>query len=65
MKPTYEELLAFTKWAQTLQPEALRIMQENNFVIDNLKDPMQKLAFSFYSDLCEIEMKARHLLEDE
>jgi len=40
-------------------------MQENNFVIDNLKDPMQKLAFSFYSDLCEIEMKARHLLEDE
>ena len=65
MKPTYEELEAFAKWAQQKQPEALAIMEKHRFILDNLDDPMQKLAFTFYTSLVEIEMKARHMFEDE
>jgi hypothetical protein len=65
MKPTYEELEAFARWAQQKQPEALAIMEKHGLKIDNLKDPMQKLAFTFYTSLVEIEMKARHMFEDE
>jgi hypothetical protein len=63
-EPTYKELVRFARWAQSLQPNALRIMQENGLVIDNLDDPMQKLAFTFYTDLCEIELKVRQLFDE-
>lgn len=65
LEPSYDELVKFALWAQERQGIALRIMQEHGFVLDNLKEPMQKLAFTFYTDLCEIEMKARHLFEAE
>jgi hypothetical protein len=61
MKPTYKELAEFAKWAQHFQPDALRIMDENHLVIDNLHDPMQKLAFTFYTNLVEIAKKSEGL----
>jgi len=61
MKPTYEELEAFARWVQMKQPEALAMMQKNGFVLDNLKDPMQKLAFTLYTDLVEIESRVRDM----
>ena len=39
-------------------------MRQHNLVIDNLNDPMQKLAFTFYTDLCEIDSKVRHLFQE-
>jgi hypothetical protein len=65
MKPTYEELEAFARWAQQKQPNALRIMQENHIKIKNLKDPMEKLAFTFYTDLVEIESRVREMFGEE
>lgn len=61
MKPTYEELEAFARWAQLKQPHALEIMRHHGYVLDNLDDRMQKLAFTFYSELCEIESRARDM----
>lgn len=62
--PPYEELAKFAYWSQQFQTDALRIMRENGLVLDNLHDPMQKLAFTFYTDLCEIEQKSRQMFED-
>ena len=59
-----KELEEFAQWAQTLQLKSLKIMELHNIVIDDLNDPMQKLAFTFYSELCEIEQKARRILEE-
>lgn len=63
-KPTYEELENLAKWAQTLQPEALAIMRREGFVLDDLNDRWQKLAFTLYSSLCELESKSRYLFEE-
>ena len=70
MKPTYDELVEFARWAQKKQPEALEVWRKHGFVYNNddMNDPIgrwQKLAFSHYTDLCEIESKVRHLFEDE
>jgi hypothetical protein len=62
--PTYEELTEFAKWTQKFQLHAIEVMRGNKLKIDDLNDPMQKLAFSFYTDLCEIENRARQLFED-
>ena len=64
-EPTYKELADFAKWAQQVQKNAIAIMRKNNLKIDDLNDPMQKLAFTFYSDLCEIAHKAEHLFKDD
>jgi hypothetical protein len=61
MKPTYQELAQFAKWVQHFQPDALRIMHENNLVLDDLDKPMQKLAFTFYTDLVEIMVMSERL----
>jgi len=63
-KPKRAELIELAIWVQQFQPNAIRIMRENGLKLDNLNDPMQKLAFTFYSDLCEIEQKARQLFEE-
>ena len=38
-------------------------MRSNGFVFDDLGDRWQKLAFTFYSDIAEMSMQARQLLE--
>lgn len=62
--PSYEDLARFAQWSQQFQTDALRMMRENGVVLDNLNDPMQKLAFTFYTNLCEIEQKSRQMFED-
>jgi hypothetical protein len=63
-KAFYKELEEFLVWCKTRQPEAVRIMRENNLKLDDLNDPIQKLAFTFYTELCELDSRVRHL-EDE
>lgn len=63
--PTYEELVEFAQWSRQFQPNAIKIMRKHGLKIDNLEDQMQKLAFTFYTDLCEIEQKARRLFEED
>jgi hypothetical protein len=51
----------------TRQPEALRIIQDNGFVFDDLgREPgnWQHLAFTLYNLLCEIDVICRHALEE-
>jgi hypothetical protein len=62
-KPSYEDLIEFAKWTRGFWANGIRIMRENNLVIDNLDDNMQKLAFTFYTDLCEIDRQAERVLE--
>lgn len=63
-KPTYEELVEFARYAQSLQPMAVEIMRKHGLKIDDLSDPMQKLAFTFYTDLCDIENRVRQMFEE-
>lgn len=65
MKPTYKQLEDFARWAQKKQPEALEIMRKHKIVIHDLNDPMQKLAFSLYTDLVEIENRVRNMFDDD
>ena len=47
------------------QPEALRIIEENGFVFDDIgKEPgnWKHLAFSLYTDICELSTIAHHAL---
>lgn len=68
--PTYQELYDLAKWVQTFQPKALEIWKKNGFVYKNEKGEgipeilWAKLAFTHYTDLCEIESRARQLFED-
>jgi hypothetical protein len=39
-------------------------MRRNGFVIDNLDDKWQKLAFTFYTDIAALSTEAEHILED-
>jgi hypothetical protein len=63
-KPTYKELAEFARWSQKFWREGLDIQRKHNIVIDNLDDPMQKLAFTYYMNLCEIAKKSEQLFED-
>ena len=62
--PTYDELVAFARFTQKFWKEGQEIMRKHNLCIDNLDDNMQKLAFTFYSNLCEIDSEARHLFKE-
>lgn len=64
-EPTKEELIDFANFAQKFQPRALEICRKHGFIFDNLDDQWQKLAFTFYSDICEINLEARRLFDDE
>lgn len=61
---TYKDLVEFARWSQTLCLKGQEIMRREGLVIDNLDDKMQKLAFTFYTDLCEIDHKVAHIFEE-
>jgi len=49
------------------QPEALKMIQDNGFVFDEIgaePDNWQHLAFSLYNRICEIDVIARVALYD-
>lgn len=54
LKAENAELLSLVEKAHALQPKALRIMEENGLKIEDFNDPMQKLAFTFYSMMAGI-----------
>lgn len=64
-EPTYDELRDFAIWAQIHQTHALSIIQKEKFVFDDLQDRWQKLAFTFYSTLCEIDKRASEMFKDD
>ena len=59
-----EEITAFLVVVAGKCEEEQAKMRSNGFVIDDLDQPWQKLAFTFYSDIAEMSMRARQLLED-
>jgi hypothetical protein len=61
--PTYQELVDFARWTQNFWRHGIEIMRENKLVIKT-DEPMEKLAFTFYSDLCEIDSVASHLFQE-
>jgi hypothetical protein len=62
-EPSYEALLDFARWTQTFWKNGIDIMRRNHLAIET-DEPMQKLAFTFYTNLCEIDAKANHLFEE-
>jgi hypothetical protein len=63
-EPSYEELVKFARFTQKFWKEGQEIMRANNLCIDNIDDKMQKLAFTFYSNLCEINSQVEHLFQE-
>lgn len=53
----------FIEWARDRQPAMLELMRKHDLKIDNLDDPIQKFTFTLYTELCEVNFKARHLIE--
>jgi len=64
MIPTKEELIKFARYAESKQPEALEMIERAGFIFDKSGGSWEKLAFTLYSDLCEINLKARQLFEE-
>jgi len=62
--PTYDDLVEFVRWCECKQPEAVEIMKKYGYVFYDLDtNSWQKLAFTFYTDLCEIHTKVQNLFE--
>ena len=49
--------------AVTKPKEMQDLMRKHGLKIDNLDDSMQKLAFTFYTELCELSREAENVLE--
>jgi len=64
LEPSYKDLVEFARWTQTFWKRGQEIQREHNIIIDNLDDKMQKLAYTYYTDLCEIDDAVRHLFQE-
>jgi len=64
-KPTYKELYDFALFAQVFQSHALGIIKKEDFVFDGSGGRWEKLAFTFYSNLCEIDSRACQMFKDD
>jgi len=60
-EPTREDLITFARWTQKFWREGQEIQRKHGIVIDDLDDPMQKLVFTYYMNLCEIDREVLHL----
>lgn len=58
----FQDMLEALKGVVTKQEQMLSIMRENNLKIDDLDDPMQKLAFTFYTEICDSALCAENLI---
>lgn len=59
-----DDVLAFLAMVRDKCQEEQDKMRSNGFVIDNLDDRWQKLAFTLYSDIAEMSMRAKQLIEE-
>lgn len=46
------------------QQETLETLRSNGIVFDNISDHWQKVGFTIYTDLCEMDAWAHHALDD-
>lgn len=53
------------KRCERFQPEAVNLLRKNGFVFAGKGGKWEKLAFTFYTDLCEINSICREALSDE
>lgn len=56
------DLLEVAEKVRDKPKEALKIMEKNGFVIDNLEDRWQKLAFTFYTIIVESAISAEEAI---
>jgi len=60
-----EEVIEFLVTAVNKPQEILQIMKDNDIVIDNLRDKMQKMVFTIYTELVGLSSRAEGLLPEE
>ena len=60
-----EDLKQALEKCRTFQPRALEICRKRGFVFRGKGGKWEKLAFTFYTDLCEIENLCRNALQLE
>jgi hypothetical protein len=63
-KADRKPFIAYLKMVSLKHGEMLDLMRRNSLKIDDLKDPMQKLAFTFFSEIGELSHKADVVLEE-
>lgn len=59
------DLLAFAQWAESRQPEMLKMIEANKFVftdIGNEPGKWQHLAFTLYTELCALNEMAQSVI---
>jgi hypothetical protein len=61
--PSRKDLIEFARFTQKFWKEGIEIMRANNLKIES-DTPMEKLAFTFYTNLCEIDSEASHLFQE-
>jgi hypothetical protein len=61
---TVREMDEFLKKVQSKQERAVKIMRDRGLMFSSDDDKWESLAFTFYTMLCELDLNARHLLEE-
>lgn len=59
------EVAAFLATVRDRPAREREMMRRNGFVFDNLDDRWQKLAFTLYTDVCDLSARADELLDEE
>jgi len=54
---------AFLEKVRAQADREVEVMRANGFVIDNLDEPWQKLAFTLYTDIAALSTEAKQILE--
>ena len=57
------DLIGFLEKVSKQIEKDKEILQKNGFVIDNLEDRWQKLAFTLYTDIAALSSEAEQILE--
>jgi hypothetical protein len=59
---TTTDMLKFIRHVSTKNSDMIDIMHRNGMVLDNLNDPMQKLAFTFFTEIANLSKMADNIL---
>jgi hypothetical protein len=59
------KLEAALRWIEEMQPRAIETMRREGLKFDNYGGSWEKLAFAFYTDLCEANWICRCVLKEE
>jgi len=64
-KDRIQELEAALRKIEAMQPRAIEMMRREGLKFDDSEGLWEKLAFAFYTDLCEANWICRGVLEEE